>query len=173
MKPQTSPPGRYYQAMTYDSKADRVLVWGGLDEQEEKPIDKSMWAYDFNSNNWTEMKPGKKAYPAGRDYSKIVYNAKADRTILYGGNRGGSETWAFDYNTNTWTKLDPATNPGNLSDHSLVYVTPTDQIILFGGFLDSADDKPIGETWNYDFNTNTWTNITRYRMPSWYGKGNH
>ena len=159
MKPKTSPRGRNFQAMTYDSKADRVLVWGGLDEQEEKPVDESVWAYDFNKNSWTEMKPGDGAHPAGRDYSKIVYNAKADRTILYGGNRGGTETWSFDYNTNTWTKLEPATNPGILADHSLVYSTIADRVILFGGFFRSSMYNPSDAIWIFDINTTTWSNI--------------
>ena len=92
----------------------------------------------------------------------MVYNPKIDRTILYGGTRGSTETWAYDYNTNTWTKLEPATNPGGLEEHSLVYSSTADRVILFGGtgdFLNSTV-KPSGETWLYDFNTNTWTNVT-------------
>ncbi len=159
MKPKTNPPGRNFQAMTYDSKTDRVLAWGGMDENGEKPVDESMWAYDFNTNNWTEMKPENGAHPAGRDFTQIAYNAKVDRTILYGGTQGGTETWAFDYNTNTWTKLEPATNPGGLEEHSLVYSSTADCVILFGGFLNTTEN-PSGETWSYDFNTNTWTNVT-------------
>lgn len=159
MKPKTSPPGRNFQAITYDSKADRVLVWGGLDENEEKPVDESMWAYDFNTNTWNEMKPDNKTHPSGRDFTQMVYNAKADRTILYGGTRGGTETWAFDYNTNAWIKLAPAVNPGGIEEHSLVYSNSMDCVILFGGFLNSTE-KPSGETWSYDFNTNIWMNVT-------------
>jgi hypothetical protein len=159
MKPQKSPPGRNFQAMAYDSKADRVLTWGCFDENGEKPVDESMWAYDFNTNTWTEMKPDIGDYPAGRDFTQMVYDAKSDRTVLYGGTLGGTETWAFDYNTNTWIKLDPAVNPGGIEEHSMVYSNSADRVILFGGFLNGTEN-PSGETWTYDFNSNTWTNVT-------------
>jgi N-acetylneuraminic acid mutarotase len=160
MKPKASPPGRNYQAMTYDSKADRVLVWGGMDEKSEKPVDESMWAYDFNTNTWTEMKPGDEMLPAGRDYPQLVYNTKADRTILYGGTHGGSETWAYDYNTNTWTNLAPAGNPLGLLATGFDYSPTADRVILFGGATGLNPYKFSDETWSYDFNINTWTNVT-------------
>jgi N-acetylneuraminic acid mutarotase len=159
MKPKTSPPGRNFQAMTYDSKADRVLTWGCFDENGEKPVDESMWAYDFNTNTWTEMKPDNGGHPAGRDFTQMVYDAKADRTILYGGTRGGTETWAFDYNTNTWMKLEPTETPDGIEEHGMVYNSSADRVILFGGF-DNSTGEPLGETWSYDFNTDTWTNMT-------------
>ena len=130
MKPKASPPGRSYQGMTYDSKADRVLIWGGLDEKGEKPVDESMWAYDFNTNTWTEMKPGDGMHPAGRDMPQLVYNTKADRTILYGGTHGGSETWAYDYNTNTWKEM--AKGPSGYLGIRLAYDSESDRTILFG-----------------------------------------
>jgi len=157
MKPQKRPPGGNFQAMTYDSKADRVLTWGCIDENGVG--DESIWAYDFNTNTWTEMKPGNEVYPAWKDFPQMVYDAKADRTILYGGNPGGTETWAFDYNTNTWIKLEPTENPRGIEEHAMVYNSSTDRVILFGGFLNGTE-TPSGETWIYDFNTNTWTNVT-------------
>jgi N-acetylneuraminic acid mutarotase len=157
MKPSTSPPGRNYQAMTYDSKADRVLVWGGFD-LDGKAIDNSVWSYDFNTNTWQEMVSGKPR-PDTRDYAVMVYDAESDRTILYGGvNYGGNETWVYDYNTNTWTNLKPSTNPGRLSRHAMVYDTAADRAILFGGQVGSVQFKYTGETWIYDLNTNNWTN---------------
>jgi len=160
MKPKTSPPGRNYPGMTYNSKADRVLVWGGLNVSGNKPVDESMWAYDFNANTWVEMKPGNDPYPAGRDAPQMVYNAKADRTILYGGTRGRIETWAYDYNTNTWTLMKPAANPGSLYGHGMAYSPLADRVILFGGKTSLTQYLFTGDTWGYDFKTNTWTNVT-------------
>lgn len=158
MKPSVSPPGRNYQAMTYDTKSDRVLVWGGMDEYGVKPIDESIWSYDFNANTWQEMKPGEGVHPTGRDYPVMAYDAESDRTILFGGSKGGDETWAYDYNTNTWAKLEPGTVPGQLSRHAIVYSTAADRVILFGGQIGSTRYKYSDETWTYDLNTNTWTN---------------
>lgn len=158
MKPSISPPGRNYQAMTYDSKADRILTWGGSDVRGN--FDMSVWSYDFNTNAWQEIKPGEGTIPSGRDYPIMVYNAESDRTILFGGSLGGKETWAYDNNANTWTKLQPSTIPSPRSRHVMVYSVAADQVILFGGQVGSREFNYSSETWAYDFNSNTWRNVT-------------
>jgi len=163
MKPSTSPPTRNNHAMAYDSKADRVLVWGGTD-LDGKPVDFSIWSYDFNTNIWQEMISGQ-PHPSGRDYPGMVYDAESDRTILFGGELAGEsygEIWAYDYNTNTWTKFESSTSPGYRSRQGLVYSSAADRVILFGGQVESTEPKYSNETWTYDLNTNTWTNMTSY-----------
>jgi N-acetylneuraminic acid mutarotase len=166
MKPTTSPPGRNFQAMTYDAKSDRVLTWGGSGIDPLQPVDMcSVWAYDYNTNTWTEKKPGTGPLPDMRDYAEMAYDTKADRTILYGGVPIGSgktddKIWAYEYKTNSWTKLEPVTSPGLLSRHSMLYIDATDQIMLFGGQVGSTLSNYTDATWIHDFNTNTWKNVT-------------
>jgi hypothetical protein len=155
MKPSASPPARNYQAMTYDSKADRVLVWGGT-----YTLHDGVWAYDYNKNTWTEMKPGGGPNPSAREYPAMAYDANADRTIMFGGTMGGTETWAFDYNNNTWTKMASKTVPDQISRHAVVYSPAIDRLILFGGQVGISLIDFTNETWTFDFNTNTWTNVT-------------
>lgn len=164
MAPSTSPPGRSFAAMVYDAAADRVLMWGGVDIAGLNPVDESVWAYDFNSNTWQEILPGDGPLPLGRDYPTMVYDVESDRTILFGGitgkAEGGDDTWAYDYNSNTWTELDPSLNPGMLSRHAMTYSTAADQVVLFGGKFGNHPNEFLRETWTYDYNTNTWTNVT-------------
>jgi N-acetylneuraminic acid mutarotase len=155
MKPSTSPPGRNYHAMAYDSESDRVIVWGKGEKSDD-----SVWAYDFNTNTWEEMKPGQGPAPLLRIYSAMVYDAALDRMILFGGSPDGNETWSYDYNTNTWTKLEPETVPYKATRHALVYSDVQDSVILFGGARGAADTGYTGEIWIYDPNANTWTNMT-------------
>ena len=162
MKPRTSPPGRNYHAMAYDARADRVLVWGS---DSDTPVDNSIWSYNFNTNTWQEKKPGAGAHPVSRDYPVMAYDTESDRMILYGGFPLGDETWAYAYKTNTWTKLEPNTVPGKLSRHAIVYSTAADRVIVFGGQVGSTQGKYSGETWAYDYNTNTWTNVTPIPTP--------
>jgi hypothetical protein len=166
MKPAISPPGRNYQAMTYDSKADRVLTWGGM-YIDESPLPESMWAYDYNTNTWEEFVTGEELYPKSRDYAAMAYDVGSDRTILFGGvpiedPEGEVGTWAYDYTTNSWQEMKPAIEPPSISRHALVYSTASDRVILFGGELN--DDGVLytytNETWAYDYDTNTWTNLT-------------
>jgi hypothetical protein len=165
MTPAASPPGRNYQAMTYDSQADRVLTWGGV-YMDESPLPESMWAYDYNTNTWEEFPTGEGPYPKSRDYAAMAYDVGSDRTILFGGlpiedPDGEVGTWAYDYNTHTWEKMNPPVEPPSVSRHAMVYSVATDRVILFGG----EDDDGVmftypNETWAYDYNTNTWTNLT-------------
>jgi len=159
MEPATKPPGRNYQGMTYDAKADRVLTYGAL-TVEGKPLE-TLWAYDFNTDTWQEMVPGEQSFPGMRDYTAMVYDAESDRMILYGGkteDQSSGEVWMYDYNTNTWTKLESSPNPGKLYKHGMVYIPTIDRSILFGGDVGAYEFS--NETWSYDLNTNTWTNVT-------------
>jgi N-acetylneuraminic acid mutarotase len=157
MKPSTSPPGRNYQAMAYDDKADRVLVWGSSDV--DGPPHLSLWAYDFNTNTWQE-RLASEPLPSGREYPVMVYDAESDRSIMFGGTSGGSETWAYDYNTNAWTNMKPSLDPGDRKVQGMAYNSVADRVIMFGGQVDKTSFKYTNETWTYDLNTNAWTNQT-------------
>jgi N-acetylneuraminic acid mutarotase len=159
MDPKTIPPGRNLNAMTYDSQTDRIIMWGGdtwTYSNPNAPKDDSVWAYDYNSDAWEEMKAV--PAPADRPAGTISYDAKAGVTILYGGfEEGNSDTWAYDYNKNAWILLKPTNNPGMLTWHSMVYISATDRVFLFGGAINSI---PNNKTWLYDYNANTWTEVT-------------
>jgi hypothetical protein len=164
MKPAVRPPARNFQSMVYDSKADRVIMWGG-GAWTDAESDKSLWVYDYNTDTWEERKPS--GGPSVRSFQNMAYDSKADRIILYGGYTGSietkfifqlynsSETWAYDYNLNTWTMLKPTKDPGKLTSMGLVYLPTIDRVLLFGGRLDrgSFNDK----TWLYDTGANAWT----------------
>jgi hypothetical protein len=166
MKPAVSPPARNFQSMVYDSKADRIIMWGGWGTT-NADNETSVWIYDYNANTWQERKTD--LGPSSRAFHYMSYDPKADRTILYGGYTGGipdaawqfstnsSETRAYDYNLNTWTLLAPAINPGPLSSAGQVYVPSIDRLFLFGGKLDVT--KYSDKIWLYSFDANTWTEV--------------
>ncbi len=155
MKPSISPPAQYYHTMTYDVESDRVLLWrGGFDD--------SMWAYDFNTNTWTDNETDER--PSKGAFGGMAYDSESDRSILYGGGdwQGSNttdETWAYDYKTNTWTKMEPSEVPGELTLHAMVYNPTLDLVVLFGGRV-GAGSAYTAETWTYDLNSDTWTNVT-------------
>jgi N-acetylneuraminic acid mutarotase len=161
MKPLLSPPGRNFQSITYDTKADRVLTWGGFDN-EYKPVDESVWSYDFNANTWQELSPGEAPHPACRDYSVMAYDDESDRSILFGGVGIGKATgiWAFDHNTNTWLEMSATNDPGKVAKHHLEYISSIDRVFLFGGEYCDKFCNLSNETWLYDYNTNTWENVS-------------
>ena len=44
--------------------------------------------------------------------------------------------------------------------HAMVYSAAADRVILFGGQVGWTEFEYTGETWTYELNTNTWTNVT-------------
>ena len=159
MNPATNPPGRNLHSITYDSSVDRIILWGGDSatmSNPNTPKDRSVWAYDYNANNWEEWKTTQA--PVARFAAAIAYDARANRTILYGGGENGlSDMWAYDYKENSWTQLMPKENPGKIGWHEMVYIPTIDRLFLFGG---ATNDDFSGKTWLYDYNANTWTEVT-------------
>src|SRR2546421_12022228 len=77
------------------------------------------------------------------------------------------DTWAYDLNANTWTNLNPGNAPRVRYIHALAYDSESDRVILFGGAYGSGNATfLLNDTWAYDFNTNTWTNMNPGNPPS-------
>jgi N-acetylneuraminic acid mutarotase len=73
-----------------------------------------------------------------------------------------NDTWAYDVNTNTWRDMSPAQSPP-IGGGVMAYDIQSDRIVLFLELLDPSgrgtEYTPAGETWTYDFNTNTWMDM--------------
>jgi hypothetical protein len=159
MDPRLHPQARNYQGMVYDSKADRVVMWGDWQRNYTAATDESVWTYDFNTNTWQEFEH-KKDGPAVRDYMMLAYDEKADKIIMYGGyDFGNDETWLYDLNTRTWQQVFPAGNPGIISRYGMVYVKDVNKTILFGGQDGATYFEYKGDTWSYQLRTNRWKNV--------------
>ena len=162
MSPVITPPGKLAASMAYDSESDRVILFGGLDDGGTYSGD--TWAYDFNTNNWTLMNPS--THPSDRFDTPMTYDSESDRVIMIGGwDTFGfiDEVWAYDFNTDTWTLVDPGIEPSAIG--ALTYDSASDCVIAFGGSEELAETNLSQETWLYDFNTNTWTQMLPSNSP--------
>jgi len=162
MNPQTLPPGRSSHMLVYHPTLDRVVLFGsGYNAAWGNLLENDTWAYDFNSDSWTLLKPA--AAPPARLNSAMVYVDSTDQIILFGGAREGSplnDMWAFDHVANTWIELKPENPPGPRAYHAMVYDSAADKIVLFGGGPNWERIDLTNETWIYDPQTNTWTDMT-------------
>ncbi|MBI3949619.1 MAG: hypothetical protein HY314_04095 [Acidobacteria bacterium] len=158
MDPVNRPSARWGHAMAYDAESDRIILFGGEPGE--------TWAYDFDTNTWTNMNPP--VAPTVTMAHAMAYDAQSDRVILFGGDDGFVEkgdTWAYNFNTNTWTIMNPSLAPSARSAHAMAYDAQSDRVILFGG-CSGFPCLQFGDTWAYDFNTNTWTSINPTIAPS-------
>lgn len=149
--PEPSGPGQSAGAMAYDSESDRVIMFGsGIYPY----ILNDTWAYDTNTDTWTEMSAEGPADPLG---ARLAYDAESDRIILFvGRNSGGlDDTWAYDYNTDTWTEMKPDADPQGRNFHGMTYDAESDRVLIWGS-METGLEPIDASVWAYDYNTNTW-----------------
>ena len=100
---------------------------------------------------------------------------ESQKVILYGGNMDEdcnarvsvnyNDTWAWDLNSRTWEQMQPELSPIGSYFSNMAYDSESDRIILFGGVDKSV--SVIGETWAYDYNTDTWQQLSSGPAPRW------
>jgi hypothetical protein len=126
------------------------------------------WIYDIRRNTFRNVTSGTE--PPLRWGSRMVYDARSRRAILFGGSDGYTaqtlnDTWAFDFETNTWTLMGPAVSPPPHHFAAMAYHPLADRVVLFGGY-DIGQDAVLNDTWVYDYDTNTWTELHPDASPS-------
>jgi N-acetylneuraminic acid mutarotase len=158
----------YVEGSVYDSVADQVIVFCSGNNR-------SIMAYDANTNAWSMLDDANTPY---RSLPQIAYDSESDKTILFGGYDGNQakvfdETWAFDSKTNTWTKMEPAVHPPAMMGIDMAYDAESDRVILWGGYIFKGDmindwsaDPAENLVWAYDYNTNTWEQLSVNNGPA-------
>jgi N-acetylneuraminic acid mutarotase len=164
--PSTKPSARDTHAMAYNSLSDRVILFGGYGD--DSSLFGDTWVYDLFTNTWTNMSP--LIQPSPRYSHSMVYHSLADKIILFGGTSDSSssfgDTWAYDLSTNTWTSMNPSTSPTARFQHSMVYDSKSDKVILFGGRDEETYSKVLDDTWVYDLISNNWIQLYPTTSPN-------
>ncbi len=109
----TGPAPRLFHTGIYDSKRDRVVVFGGADETAFNPTAtffRDLWSFDLASSTWTMLHDGAADAPAGRFSPAMVYDTARDIYLLFGGHDDGAlgnrnDVWGFDPNSGSWGLL--------------------------------------------------------------------
>ncbi len=168
--PETHPHAGWLDRAAYDSWAHRMIMFGGYDSVTRRFTNET-WAYDYAGNNWTNLSPS--GAPSPRTRPGLAFDSQSDRVVLFGGDTSGTgysnETFSYDYDTNTWTNMSPAVHPGARRSSMMAYDPIADRMVLFGGTDDMLGGDFHGaynDTWSYDFDTNTWTDMNPPAAPS-------
>lgn len=119
------------------------------------------WLYDIRRNTFENVTSGTE--PPLRWGSRMVYDSQSRRAILFGGSDGFTaetlnDTWSFDFETRMWTQMEPAVSPPPHHFAAMAYHPLADRAVLFGGF-DIYKESVLNDTWTYDYDTNTWTEL--------------
>ena len=155
--PALSPSARSYYAMAYDTRADRIVLFGGENTRRGDFL-ADTWTYSFETDTWTEMHP--KNSPPARDYSVLAYDSVRDRMLLFGGATSGEapfdDLWAYDLGRDSWSELRPTgPRPRARAWHAMAFDNEAGVLVLFGGGPSRA--QYTNEVWIFDPRTDTWS----------------
>jgi N-acetylneuraminic acid mutarotase len=158
------PSERYGPAMAYDELKGRLILFGGA-EWNAGVFYNDTWAYDYNSNEWMKLNPS--VQPPSRFNPGVAYIPDQQAILIFGGYEPSkhnlADTWLFDVRTDTWLELKPPNSPSPRSNVGMVYDEKNKKVILFGG--SSNSEYPNSDTWVYDFEYNTWTEMNPVASP--------
>ncbi|MGW8315007.1 MAG: Kelch repeat-containing protein [Bacteroidales bacterium] len=164
MNPENPPPKRGYANMVYNSRSDRVMLWGGRDYTGEL-TDISMWEYDYNTNTWSNFIPvGGPEYPHA--YSQMLYDSVKNELYLFGGGHVTNITagilyddnWIYHCEDSTWSEIAVEGGPVRVSLHAMAFMPGQEQILLIGGETGSTiyTNNMLDGTWIMDYTEKTW-----------------
>jgi N-acetylneuraminic acid mutarotase len=157
----TTPLGRYLPGFEYDPVNERIMMFGGSNDDD---LYDDTWFLNTTSGIWTQLFLDNSPVP--RHSGVLVYDSADEVMILFGGHNGSawaSDTWVFDCNTETWTEVTPTLSPPGRGSAAMVYDRVNDRVLLFSGY--SEGGPYVADTWAYDYNTNTWEEMSPTESP--------
>lgn len=139
-----APQARSGHALVYDSSNDRLILFGGKNNDGELLSD--LWSWE--GTDWQLLS---EQGPPARQSHRIVTTKSG--IILFGGSNGDgkslSDTWIFS--ENSWVENNTGTKPPGRRQHTLTFDEKRKKVVLFGGFDRVEGEKIVfGDTWEFD-----------------------
>ena len=142
------PPARRGQNMIYDPVDDRVLVFGGYNDN---AFFYDVWSLSFEGGreHWTEVHPVGIG-PGPRYGSSATLDPVRRLMIVFGGYDGHylDDGWALSLDrAPRWTRIETPEHPGPTDFHTMAYDPDRDRFLLFGG----NNGQPLGDLWQLSY----------------------
>ena len=157
MYPNNSPSSRQGHKMIFDPISKKTILFGGYDRSTGQNS-KQTWAYDYATNNWTELTPTNS--PSPRRYHTMVYDNTNNIVLMHGGYPDLEDTWSYNITSNKWTNMNITDGPGIRDGAYYSFDQDNGKFIVFGGFQGDVN------TWAYDYKSNTWSNLSPTNEPA-------
>jgi N-acetylneuraminic acid mutarotase len=108
--PLGAPEQRAGFGMFHHPPSGRIIVYGGLTEDDGQMVDETTWAYDYGANSWEALVPSMN--PGRRAFFPVAYALSIDKAILFGGELTDkraddidNEVWSFDPTMDEWENV--------------------------------------------------------------------
>jgi N-acetylneuraminic acid mutarotase len=160
------PGPRSGHTMVYDIDSNEIILFGGVLANGDRTPLPYVWRYNFINQIWRRLRPAHS--PSPRFNHGMTYIPLNHTVIIFGGinttnHAGLRDTWLFNSQTNEWEEKNPEVSPPRLSDTNLIYDSHGHRVLLFGGF---RGGMLYDNLWEYDINTNNWTELNDVNNPS-------
>ncbi len=173
----SGPSARDLPQMAWYPATNRVVMFGGRSGGGGHAAFGALqdtWAFDPATKNWapliTKCRTG--ACPAARLAGGLVWSARLNRLVLFGGITGGlpgttfDDVWTFN---GTWTKASVSgVKPSARFLFGMAEDAATGKIVVYGGI--TSGDTALNDTWLLDPTTMTWSKVTTVATPPSYGE---
>jgi hypothetical protein len=160
--PDTPPGPRWGHAAVFDALHERMLVFGGYDQQLGFLNDAWMLSL-AGKTDWRRLQPSGVA-PSPRVGSAAIYDPVRDRMLVSGGEGSyegfSNELWALSLSGEpAWSQITTAGEaPQPRADHSAIYDAANDRMVVYGGVCTS---DYLGDVWALALSAQpTWTRLT-------------
>jgi hypothetical protein len=153
------------QKMIYDPVGERILLFGGSFYSGSYTFYSDTWSYDVAKAEWTKLTT--KGNPTARFNHPMVYDSDRKEIVLFGGFSASDrigDTWIYNIASNTWTLVPTQSSPSRRSDPAAAYDANNKKVIIFSGY--GRDDQMQGDTWAFDTETRTWTQMSPATSPA-------
>jgi len=165
----SAPSGRVASVAIYDPNGDRMIVFGGEDNNFRNDV----WALSLSGTpTWTDITPVVSG-PTARGEHTAIYDPVRSRMVVYGGTSGLflNDIWALSLTgTPAWSQISPPSAGPLRAAHTAVYDPVGDRMVIFGGgdFGSSARN----DVWALSLASPAWTQLAPSgSLPG--GRGQH
>ena len=126
------PPTLTNYGAAYDSRRDRVVVFGGMTANDPQTATFSDETWEWDGAAWLKRTPVTSPAPRGR--SRMCYDEARGRVVLFGGEYGPNSTFrdTWEWDGSNWITVSPVVLPPASSDHAMSYDAARHLSILFG-----------------------------------------
>lgn len=146
----------------YSCKSDQIMI------MPQDAAGLHTWLLNLSNHAWSEIFP---SMPSTRIRYTMSDDPVRNRTMLFGGCSAGcaggftDELWAFDHTAGSWSLITSG-GPSARWGMILAYDSLRDRFIAFGGSGNAACSPALNDTWAYDPNLNSWTNLSPATPPT-------
>ena len=142
---------RWGGSAAFDSIHGVGVLFGGWDDNGQNF---ETWEYTASSGTWTNRTLAAKPQLSS---APLTFDTTQQQIITTGMGRFNWETWAYDVTTHIWTQRIGTNPPSDRAGHKIAYYPDISRTVLYGG---AAGMSIVDETWEYNYATDSWTDMT-------------